>query len=52
LIDRSSSVLLPTGAGAIVLKKAKSMMELEKELAQDLGVLLLRWLNIRIVGAN
>jgi len=37
LIDRSGPVLLPTEAGRIVLKKAQRMLDLERELQQDLS---------------
>ena len=39
LIDRSGPLLVPTEAGKIVLEKAKRMLEIEKELAQDLRLL-------------
>lgn len=37
LIDRSGPVLLPTEAGRIVLEKAHRMLDLERELQQDLS---------------
>jgi LysR family transcriptional regulator, transcriptional activator of the cysJI operon len=39
LIDRSGPVLVPTEAGRIVLEKAIRMLELERELQQDLSEL-------------
>jgi DNA-binding transcriptional LysR family regulator len=39
LIDRSGPVLIPTEAGRIVLEKARRMLDLEKELVQDLRIL-------------
>jgi DNA-binding transcriptional LysR family regulator len=39
LLDRSGPVLVPTEAGRIVMEKAKQMLSLEKELAQDLSIL-------------
>ena len=39
LIDRSGSVLTPTEAGRIVLEKAYKMLELERDLVQDLDKL-------------
>ncbi len=37
LIDRSGPVLMPTDSGKIVLEKAHRMLDLEKELQQDLS---------------
>ncbi len=39
LVDRSGPVLVPTEAGRIVLEKAHRMLEIEKDLIQDLRVL-------------
>lgn len=39
LVDRSGPVLVPTEAGSIVLEKAHRMLEIEKDLIQDLRVL-------------
>ncbi|HIJ90587.1 MAG: LysR family transcriptional regulator [Desulfobulbaceae bacterium] len=39
LINRNGPILVPTEAGRIVLEKAIRMLDLEKELAQDLNVL-------------
>jgi len=39
LIDRSGPVLVPTEAGMIVLEKATKLLDIEKELVQDLDAL-------------
>jgi DNA-binding transcriptional LysR family regulator len=39
LVDRSGPLLVPTEAGRIVLEKAHRMLEIERELVQDLRVL-------------